>query len=114
MPDAKQEYPFHQPQRRNGNGRHSPHDDQTEPIKGARRDRQGPMYLDEEVLTSPLPRDRFKNALIAGVIAGALCSAQSISITFANVSTYQSYDPAKQKALKNALALTIADYVALS
>ncbi len=114
MPDAKQEYPFHQPQRRNGNGRHSPHDDQTEPIKDARRDRQGPMYQDEEVLTSQLPRGRFKNALIAGVIAGALCSAQSIAITLANASTYQAYDTAKQQAMKNALALTIAGYGALT
>ena len=62
MPDAEQEYPFHQPQRRTGNGRHSPHDDQTEPIKGARRDRQGPIYLDEEVLTSPLPRGPYEPA----------------------------------------------------
>jgi len=72
------------------------------------------MYQDEEVLTSQLPRGRFKNALIAGVIAGALCSAQSIAITLANVSTYQAYDTAKQQAIKNALALTIAGYGALT
>ena len=89
MPDAEQEYPFHQPQRRNGNRLHSPHDDQTEPIKDVRRARQGPMYQDEEVLTSQLPRGRFKNALIAGVIAGALSSVESIIVAFANTSTYQ-------------------------
>ncbi len=114
MPDAEQEYPFHQPQRRNGNRLHSPHDDQTEPIKDVRRDRQGPMYQDEEVLTSQLPRGRFKNALIAGVIAGALSSAESIIIAFANTSTYQQASKYASDKLPVPLAFTLVGMACLS
>ena len=114
MPDAGQEYPFHQPQRRNGNRLHSPHDDQTEPIKDARRDRQGPRYQDEEVLTSQLPRGRFKNALIAGVIAGALSSVESIIIAFANTSTYQQASKYASDKLPISLAFTLVGMACLS
>src|SRR5436305_5507903 len=76
-----------------------------------RRPRQRPVYQDEE---GTLPPGRLKNALIVGVIAGVLCTAQSIAITLANASTYQAYDTAKQQAVKNALAFTIAGYGALT
>ena len=64
-----------------------------------RRPRQRPVYQDEE---GTLPPGRLKNALIVGVIAGVLCTGQSIAITLANASTYQAYDTARQQAVKNA------------
>ncbi|HLZ80469.1 MAG TPA: hypothetical protein VKP04_02470 [Ktedonobacteraceae bacterium] len=68
----------------------------------------------KETFAPALPQGRLKNALIAGVIAGILCTAQSIAITLVNASTYQAYDTAKQATIKNALALTIAGYGALT
>ena len=41
-----------------------------------------------EVSTTDLPRDRVRNALLIGAIAGVFCIAQSLAITLANASTY--------------------------
>ncbi len=117
MPDAGQEYPFHQPRRRNDNGHHSPYEGQTEPIRDARRDRwdrQGSLHEDEEVLTPQLPRGRFKNALIAGVIAGLLSSVESIIIAFANTSTYQQASKYASDKLPVSLAFTLVGMACLS
>jgi hypothetical protein len=113
MPDAEQQYPFHQPQR-NGSGRYSPYEEQTEPLKNARRDRPRPAYQDEEVFAAQLPRGRFKNALIAGVIAGVLCSIESIIIAFANTSTYQQASKYPSDKLPVSLAFTLLGMACLS
>src|SRR5438270_13182811 len=113
MPDAEQEYPLHQPQRRIG-GHDSPHDDLTGPGGDAgqyRRSRQRPVYQDEE---GALPPGRLKNALIAGVIAGALCSVESILIAFANTSTYQQASKYASNNLPVSLAFTLVGIACLS
>src|SRR5947209_18240114 len=106
MPDAEQEYPLHQPRRRIG-GHDSPHDDLTGPGGNARqyrRPRQRPVYQDEE---GTLPPGRLKNALIVGVIAGLLCSVESILIAFANTSNYQQASKYASDKLHVSLALTL-------
>ncbi|TMD42781.1 MAG: hypothetical protein E6I90_12375 [Chloroflexi bacterium] len=40
------------------------------------------------VSTPNLPRQRVRNALLIGAIAGIFCIAQSLAITLANASTY--------------------------
>ena len=69
---------------------------------------------DMEAAPSALPRARLRYALIAGVLAGVLCTAQSIAITLVNASTYQAFNTAKQAAIKSALAFTILGYGALT
>ncbi|MFL5653557.1 MAG: hypothetical protein ACJ8CB_05195 [Ktedonobacteraceae bacterium] len=113
MPDAEQEYPLHQPRRRIG-GHDSPHDDLTGPGGDARqyrRPRQRPVYQDEE---GTLPPGRLKNALIAGVIAGVLCSVESILIAFANTSTYQQASKYASNNLPVSLAFTLVGIACLS
>lgn len=116
MRDSEQEYPPHQPQR--GSRRRPPdeHDyeddleDQDAPAKGAAtRSRYA-------AATRPvrLPRDRIRNMLIIGVIAGFLCVAQSVIITLINAPTYHAYDIAKSQAVLNALSLNIAGLALLT
>src|SRR2546423_11504499 len=69
---------------------------------------------DSEVSTTDLPRDRVRNAVLIGAIAGISCIAQSLAITLANASTYHAYDIAKDTAVKSALAFTIFGYAALT
>lgn len=114
MSEEDQQYPILQPRRRSDNGRSSPYDDQTGPLQNERRNRRGPMYRNEEAFASQLPPGRFKNALIAGVIAGALCSIESIIIAFANTSTYQQAGKYASDKLPVSLALTIAGVAFLS
>ncbi len=114
MPDAEREYPLHQPRRRNGGGHDSPHGDLTGPGGDARqyrRPRQRPVYQDEE---GTLPPGRLKNALIIGVIAGVLCSVESILIAFANTSTYQQASKYASDKLPVSLALTLVGMACLS
>jgi hypothetical protein len=61
-----------------------------------------------------LPRNGLRNAIIAGVIAGALCIIQSIVITIANASTYKAFDAATQTTVKDALAFTIFGFALLT
>ena len=67
-----------------------------------------------EVSTTDLPRDRVRNAVLIGAIAGVFCIAQSLAITLANASTYHAYDIAKDTAVKSALAFTIFGYAVLT
>src|SRR6266702_7087871 len=69
---------------------------------------------DSEVSTTDLPRDRVRNAVLIGAIAGIFCIAQSLAITLANASTYHAYDIAKDTAVKSALAFTIFGYAVLT
>src|SRR5947209_11351716 len=69
---------------------------------------------DSEVSTTDLPRDRVRNTLLIGAIAGVFCIAQSLAITLANASTYHAYDIAKDTAVKSALAFTIFGYAVLT
>jgi MFS family permease len=114
MSGEDQQYPILQPRRRSDNGHPSPYDDQTGLLQNARRNRQRSIDLDEEAFASQLPPGRFKNALIAGVIAGALCSVESIIIAFANTSTYQQAGKYASDKLPVSLALTIAGMACLS
>jgi hypothetical protein len=114
MSEEDQQYPILQPRRRSDSGRSSPYNDQTGPLQSERRNRRGPMYRDEEAFASQLPPGRFKNALIAGVIAGALCSIESIIIAFANTSTYQQAGKYASDKLPVSLALTIVGMAFLS
>src|SRR5437588_10489539 len=69
---------------------------------------------DSEVSTTDLPRDRVRNAVLIGAIAGIFCIAQSLAITLANASTYHAYNIAKDTAVKSALAFTIFGYAVLT
>jgi len=111
MQDAEHEYPLDQPQKRRGDGNHDVFDDQTEPEleqdkRRTYRQRQGSAQQ-EEVHAPGLPRGRLKNALIAGVIAGALCSIESIIIAFANTSNYQQASKFAADKLPVSLAFTL-------
>lgn len=117
MRDSEQEYPPHQPQR--GSHRRPPDerdyeddlDDQPAPAKGAA------ARSSSAAVAAPaarLPRDRMRNMLIIGVIAGFLCIAQSVIITLINAPTYHAYDTAKSQAVLNALSLNIAGLALLT
>lgn len=109
MQDSEQEYPLHQPHTRSGS-RHvfEGDDDQLEEdISTPRRP------LRQRAGGIGLPRNRFKNALTLGVIAGLLGCAQGIIITIANAPTYHAYDIASDPAVKSAIASTIFGYTIL-
>src|SRR5947209_452451 len=72
------------------------------------------MRDSEAVITPALPRHRFRNAMIIGVLASVFCIAQSLTITLANASTYHAFDIAKDQAVKSALAFTIFGYAVLT
>ncbi len=119
MPDSEDGYPLHQPQDRAAKGQQRPFDDQDEPELERRRTpptRQpvGPVHQREQATTPTLPRNRLRNTLIIGAIAGVLCVAQSLVITLANASTYHAFDTATDQAVKNALAFTIFGYAVLT
>jgi hypothetical protein len=115
MQDADQQYPLRQP-RRGG------HDDDTEsdleeqlkPPSGPIA--RGPLHQRQAPTSPHLPRGRVKNTLIIGIIAGILCSIQSIVITIVNSSTYQAYitTPGSQQSVKNAIAFTITALACLT
>src|SRR5205807_10406599 len=69
---------------------------------------------DSEVSTTDLPRDRVRNAVLIGAIAGIFCIAQSLAITLANASTYHASDIAKDTAVKSAPAFTVFGYAVLT
>src|SRR5437588_12978537 len=113
MPDSEQEYPLHQPRRRGGADHEDIYDDQTEDdLRGQgqrprRPVRRQPLPPYEELTAPELPQGRYKNALIAGVIAGVLCSIESIIIAFANTGTYQTASKYAANNLPVSLAFTL-------
>jgi hypothetical protein len=137
--NSEQEYPLHQPQSRphvQRDNLQSPQDSQqnapTIPIapnnvSKSRPNRRVPNSLRGSSAASQLPRNRLTNAVITGIIAGFLCIAQSIIITFVNAPTYKAYaatyaatkhatgsNLAQLQATANALALTITGYALLT
>jgi hypothetical protein len=119
MPDSEDGYPLHQPQDRAEKGQQHPFDDQDEPQSDRRhshpiRQPVGPVHQREQATTPILPRNRFRNALIIGAIAGFFCVAQSIVITLSNASTYHAFETATDQAVKSALAFTIFGYAVLT
>ncbi len=107
MQNSDQEYPPQQPA--NSRMQHPLDDDET--IPAGQRPPTAPLPplrpLPRAVHASRLPRHGLRTALLAGLIAGALCIIQSIILTLANASTYTAYDKATQATVKNALAFTI-------
>jgi hypothetical protein len=109
MRDSEEEYPPHQPSRssRTGSGsRRRPLDDQDyeddlddQPAPARKRSGAAPASL--------LPRHRWRDTLIIGVIAGFLCIVQNIIITLVNAPSYHAYDTATSSAVKNSLAFTL-------
>jgi hypothetical protein len=123
MQNSEQEYPLHQPTSGPQAG-----DDSIRPASDDRRlSPTMPLAPDGAAALAPkrprrkqaagkaagsttasiLPRGRLKNAVITGIIAGFLCIAQSIIITFVNASTYRAFDTAA-KAAKHATGSTLA------
>ncbi len=139
MNDSEQEYPLHQPQTRlqpQISNMQSPQDSQQnaptvpvmpDSVPKSKTNRRIPSNLRGSSAASQLPRGRLTNAVITGIIAGFLCIAQSIIITFINAPTYKAYDIAhiatkhatgsnlaQLQATENALALTITGYALLT
>ena len=123
--ESEKDYPLPRPI---NNGNQHPIDDDDEliePMQVAQPARSGEQKsptsplpparpLPRSVHTSRLPRNGLRNSIIAGVIAGVLCTAQSIIITIANASTYNAFDAAKQATVKSALAFTIFGFAMLT
>ncbi len=87
MRDSDQEYPLHQPGQV---GHHSPFDDDTEDeLDEKGRSIQGPFHQRETAVAPHLPRHRFRNTLIIGIIAGILAALQGSIVTLANASLYR-------------------------
>lgn len=96
-------YPLRQPPRK---GRHA-HDDLTESEEGVPH-RPGAIADLEREQPFQLPPHRGRKALFIGVIAGVLCSIESIMIAFANRASYHqasSYTSASNIPLSVAYAL---------
>lgn len=130
-------YPIHQP-RRNGHrrppdddldetmpsspspipnrrGRNQPEDEVPPRARAGGNGRNAPVQHQREVAAAPtLPRNRLKDTLIAGAIAGVLCIGASVIITLANASTYHAFNTATSPTVKNALAFTIFGYEVLA
>ena len=88
MQDADQQYPPEQP-----------YDDETE--VDFEDDYQG-------FASSQLPHNRFSKALIIGIIAGILCTLQSVAITLLSSSTYRAYITSEtQQSVHITIALTL-------
>ena len=137
MPEPEREYPLHQP-RRGSNGhegrerrqRRDPFDQENEddfmertesaPRPRTRRTvRQEPLrqYEEEEEEEDPgysLPPHRLRNALIIGVIAGVLCSVESIIIALVNTGNYQQASKFSSNSLPVSLALTLVGIACLT
>lgn len=116
MRDSEQEYPLHQSKIRDEEGLVPPvtQNDTVVDRRSARQPAHSPVHQREEISTIEPPAHGLRNAIIIGIIAGLFCIAQSIAITFANASTYQAFDTAKQPAVKNALSFTIFGYASLT
>ncbi len=117
MQESEKNYPIHQSQDRVEKDHHPSLDDKDEtelekrytPPPPAR-----PVHQREQAITPELPRQRLRNALIIGAIAGFFCVAQSILITLSIASTYHAFDTAKDAAVKSALSFTLVGYAALT
>lgn len=132
MPEPEREYPLHQPRRgRNeheSRQRRDPFDEEneddfierTEPTPRPRTRRiirQEPLrqYEEEEEDTAySLPPHRLRNVLIIGVIAGVLCSVESIIIAFANSGNYQQASKFSPNNYPVSLALTLVGIACLT
>lgn len=124
-PEREQEYPFHQPQDLNRQERSQPFDRQkgddfiektqaVEPPTTQRTGRQRPVRQREEADTVELPRNRLKNTTIAGLIAGVLCSIESIIIAFINTANYQQAAAIPAAKLPVSLAFTLVEVACLT
>ena len=124
-PEREQEYPLHQSQDTNRHERSRPFDAQTdddfiektqavEPPTMQRTVRQRPVRQHDEDDTVALPRNRLKNASIAGLIAGVLCSIESIIIAFSNTANYQQAASIPAAKLPVNLAFTLVEIACLT
>ncbi|MGB8348509.1 MAG: hypothetical protein WCD86_26755 [Ktedonobacteraceae bacterium] len=107
MRDSEQEYPPHQPRR--GSRRRPPDDvdnKDDQDALGAGRS-TGSRAKAAAAPASLLPRDRWRDTLLIGVIAGFLCIAQNIIITLVNTPSYHAYDAATSSAVKTSLSFTL-------
>jgi hypothetical protein len=117
MQESEESYPIHQSQDRVEKDHHHSLDDKNESELEKRSIPPPPastVRQREQATNLELPRQRLRNALIIGAIAGFFCVAQSILITLSNASTYHAFDTSKDTAVKNALAFTIFGYAALT
>lgn len=73
-----------------------------------------PLRQREETITPELPRNRLKNAVIAGLIAGVLFSIENIIIVFANTANYQQAATFTAAKLPYSLALTLVGIACLT
>ena len=125
-PEQEPEYPFHQPQQTpSGYKRSRPFDNNqdADPIEKTeavvpptiqRTVRQRPVPQREEDDIVDLPRNRLKNAAIAGLIAGVLCSIESIVIAFINTANYQQAAAIPAAKLPVSLAFTLVGVACLT
>ncbi len=109
-----EEYPKHQP----GRGEQEHHDpfardvqEEGELENQPRRHERGPVHQRDAASMPQLPRHHGKKAVIIGLIAGALASAQGLIIILVNSGTYQ--EAAKQIQGKQAsnLSLGLAELI---
>ena len=128
MHESEQEYPLHQArQETNGHEDQHPldgeHDDdflaRTQPVpqrtnRSLRQPLHQPLRQREEVAMPGLPRNRLKNTVIAGLIAGVLCSIENIIIVFANSANYQQAATYSTAKLPFNLALTLVGVACLT
>lgn len=119
MHESEQEYPLHQARQESHGHEDDEHDDdflaRTQPVP---QRTHRPLRQREEIAMPELPRNRLKNAVIAGLIAGVLCSIENIIIVFANSATYQqakTFNDAKPPVeLSYSLALTLVGIAGLT
>ena len=117
MNESEQEYPLHQ-SRQETHG-HQDQDDgngddvlaRTQPVS---RRTNRPLRQREEATTPELPRNRLQNTLLAGLIAGVLCSIENIIIVFANTANYQQAATFTAAKLPYSLALTLVGVACLT
>ncbi len=117
MPESEQEYPLHQSQ----HDIHGPQDQdnvqdddviaRTQPVS---RRTNRPLRQREEAIMPQLPRNRLQNALLAGLIAGVLCSIENIIIVFANTANYQQAATFTAAKFPFSLALTLVGVLCLT
>ncbi|HEV7237046.1 MAG TPA: hypothetical protein VGN15_12735, partial [Ktedonobacteraceae bacterium] len=115
MHESEQEYPFHQARQESHGHEDDEHDDdflaRTQPVP---QRTHRPLRQREEIAMPELPRNRLKNAVIAGLIAGVLCSIENIIIVFANTANYQQAATFSAAKLPYSLALTLVGVACLT
>ncbi|MGI9060636.1 MAG: hypothetical protein ACR2H5_18895 [Ktedonobacteraceae bacterium] len=115
MHESEQEYPLHQARQESHGHEDDEHDDdflaRTQPVP---QRTHRPLRQREEIAMPELPRNRLKNAVIAGLIAGVLCSIENIIIVFANTANYQQAATFSAAKLPFSLALTLVGVACLT